>query len=159
MKSMILALSGMLLLAGCAGYGDQSKAPAEEIAPPVTRGLPGTSWRLVNFQSMDDSIGTKIPPNPEKYVLTFASDGALSAQLDCNRLVGKWEAQPSSPTGGSLTISGGAMTRAMCQPGAMDSDIARDVDFIRSYTIRGTTLGLALQADAGIYTWEALPPK
>ena len=51
------------------------------------------------------------------------------------------------------------MTRAMCQPGAMDSTIARDMGYIRSYTIRGTTLSLALQADAGIYTWEALPPN
>ncbi len=129
------------------------------VSPPITRGLPGTSWRLVQFQSSDDSIGTKIPPNPEKYVLTFASDGSLSAQLDCNRLAGKWEAQPSSPTGGGLTISGGAMTRALCQPGAMDSTIARDMGYIRSYTIRGTQLHLALQADAGIYSWEAVPPN
>lgn len=129
------------------------------VAPPVTRGLPGTSWRLVQFQSSDDSIGIKIPPNPEKYMLTFASDGSLSAQLDCNRLAGKWSAEPTSPTGGGLTISGGALTRAMCQPGAMDSTIARDMGYIRSYTIRGTTLSLALQADAGIYTWEAVPPN
>ena len=128
------------------------------VAPPVTRGLPGTKWRLVQFQSMDDSIGTKIPPNPEKYVLNFASDGSLAAQLDCNRLMGKWEATPRSPTGGGLAISGGAMTRAMCQPGAMDVTIARDLGFVRSYTIRGTTLSLSLMADAGIYTWEALPP-
>lgn len=129
------------------------------VSPPVTRGLPGTSWQLVNFQSSDDSIGTKVPPNPEKYVLTFASDGKLSAQLDCNRLAGSWEAKPSSPTAGSLEVKGGAMTRAMCQPGAMDTQIARDMGFVRSYTIRGTTLSLALQADAGIYTWEALPPQ
>ncbi|MEQ1551205.1 META domain-containing protein [Sphingorhabdus sp.] len=157
MKSLSLALLGALLLVGCAPYADDAKAPAGAVAPPVTRGLPGTSWRLVQFQSSDDNIGIKIPPNPEQYVLTFASDGSLSAQLDCNRLAGKWEAQPSSPTGGGLLISGGAMTRAMCQPGAMDSTIARDIGYIRSYTIRGTTLSLALQADAGIYTWEAVP--
>ena len=127
--------------------------------PPVTRGLPGTKWRLVQFQSMDDSIGTKVPPNPEKYLLTFASDGTLTAQLDCNRLAGKWEATPSSPTGGGLAIGGGAMTRAMCQPGAMDTQIARDMGFVRSYTIGGTQLHLALQADAGIYTWQAVPPQ
>lgn len=159
MKYSVVILSAAVLLAGCAPYADDAKAPAEAAALPQTRGLPGTSWQLVQFQSMDDSIGTKAPPNPEKYVLTFASDGSLSAQLDCNRLVGKWEAQPSSPTGGGLTIGGGGMTRAMCQPGAMDSVIARDLAFVRSYTIRGTELHLALQADGGIYSWKALPPK
>ena len=159
MKNVGLAITGILLLAGCANYGEESKAPAEAVAPPQTRGLPGTSWRLVKFQSMDDSIGAKIPPNPENYILTFASDGSLSAQLDCNRLASKWEAKPRSPTSGSLMISDGALTRAMCQPGAMDTTIARDFSYVRSYTIRGTQLHLALQADAGIYSWEALPPE
>ena len=159
MKKAILSLSAALMVSGCAGYGEQPEKPVESVAPPQTRGLPGTSWRLVQFQSMDDSIGTKIPPDPEKYVLKFASDGSLSAQLDCNRLNGKWEAQPSSPTSGGLTISGGAMTRAMCQPGAMDTQIARDFSYVRSYTIRGTRLSLALMADAGIYEWEAQPPR
>lgn len=127
--------------------------------PPVTRGLPGTKWRLVHFESSDDSIGKRIPPNPEKYILHFASDGSLSAQLDCNRLAGSWKAAPASPTGGGLEISGGAMTRAMCPPGAMDTAIARDLAYVRSYTIVGTTLNLALQADAGIYSWAAIPPE
>jgi heat shock protein HslJ/membrane-bound inhibitor of C-type lysozyme len=129
------------------------------VSPPVTRGLPGTRWRLVHFQSSDDSIGTRIPPNPEKYLLHFASDGSLSAQLDCNRLAGKWAATPGSPTGGGLEIQGGGVTRAMCQPGAMDTQIARDMGFVRSYTIRGTRLSLALMADAGIYDWEAVAPE
>lgn len=126
--------------------------------PPVTRGLPGTSWRLVHFQSMDDAIGTRVPPNPERYVLTFASDGKLTAQLDCNRLAGGWQAAPSSPMAGGLTFTSGAMTRAMCQPGAMDTQIARDLDYVRSYTIKDNRLSLSLQADAGIYLWEAIPP-
>lgn len=159
MRKTVLALAAIAVLSGCASYGDNAKEASEAVAPPVTRGLPGTSWRLVHFQSMDDSIGTKIPPNPEKYVLTFASDGSFSAQLDCNRSNGKWEASPTSPTGGGLSINGGAMTRAMCQPGAMDTKIAADFAYVRSYTIRGTRLSLALMADAGIYEWEALPPK
>jgi heat shock protein HslJ len=129
------------------------------VGPPITRGLPGTTWRLVQFQSSDDSIGTKIPPNTDKYVMTFASDGTLSAQLDCNRLSGKWDAKPTSPMAGTLTIIGGPMTMAACQPGAMDTAIARDLRFVRSYTIKGRQLHLALQADAGIYSWMAVPPQ
>jgi hypothetical protein len=47
----------------------------------------------------------------------------------------------------------------MCPPGAMDTAIARDLAYVRSYTIVGTTLNLALQADAGIYSWAAIPPE
>jgi heat shock protein HslJ len=121
-------------------------------APPTTLG--GTKWQLVHFQSSDDAIGTKVPPSVERYTLHFSSDGSAALQLDCNRAMSQWKAEPSSPTGGGLNMSGGPMTRAMCQPGAMDTQIARDLACIRSYTFRGEFLGLALEADAGIYLWK-----
>ncbi len=121
-------------------------------APPTT--LAGTKWQLVHFQSSDDSIGTKIPPAVERYTLEFKDGGSAALQLDCNRAMSQWKAEPSSPTGGGLSMSGGPMTRAMCQPGAMDTQIARDLANIRSYTLRGEFLGLALQADAGVYLWK-----
>lgn len=119
---------------------------------PPERGLAGTEWRLVHFQSSDDAIGTRMPPNPERYTLQFRADGSLALRLDCNRAMGKWAATPST-TGGSLTLTGGAMTRAFCGPGAMDSQIARDLPRIRSYTFAGANLSLALEADGGIYLW------
>jgi heat shock protein HslJ len=87
-------------------------------------------------------------------VLEFMPDGSAALQLDCNRARSMWKAEPSSPTGGGLTMGPGPMTRAACQPGAMDSQIARDLTNIRSYTFRGEFLGLALYADAGIYLWK-----
>ncbi|MDX2209554.1 MAG: META domain-containing protein [Sphingopyxis sp.] len=121
-------------------------------APPTA--LAGTKWQLVHFQSSDDSIGTKVPPSVERYTLEFKDDGSAALQLDCNRAMSQWKAEPSSPTGGGLSMGPGPMTRAMCQPGAMDTQIARDLANIRSYTFRGELLGLALQADAGIYLWK-----
>ena len=123
-------------------------------APPTE--LAGTKWQLVHFQSSDDAIGTKVPPAVERYVLEFMPDGNAALQLDCNRARSMWKAEPSSPTGGELTMAPGPMTRAACQPGAMDTQIARDLSNIRSYTFRGEFLGLALQADAGIYLWKII---
>lgn len=124
-----------------------------QIQPPVPT-LAGSKWRLVHFQSSDDAIGTKVPPSVERYTMEFMADGNVALQLDCNRAGSTWEAASSSARGGSLALKGGPMTRAMCQPGAMDTQIARDLSRVRSYTFDGNRLSLALEADAGIYVWE-----
>ena len=118
--------------------------------------LAGTSWRLVHFQSSDDAIGTVVPPRVELYTLTFNDDGSLPMRLDCNRGMARWEASPTSARGGLLEVSPGAMTRAMCGEGSMDSRIARDMSRVRSFTLADGRLHLALEADGGIYSWEPL---
>lgn len=127
-----------------------------QVQEPLAR-LEGTTWRLVHFQSSDDAIGTVVPPRVERYTLHFMADGALALALDCNRASARWEAEPTSPRGGSLIVRPGPMTRAMCGPGAMDTRIAQDMGRVRSFTIADNTLNLALKADAGIYVWEPAP--
>jgi heat shock protein HslJ len=124
-----------------------------QVEPPAIT-LAGSKWRLVHFQSSDDAIGTKVPPSVERYNMEFMADGNVALQLDCNRARARWESTSSSPRGGSLTLRSGPMTRAMCQPGAMDTKIAGDLARVRSYTFVGNRLSLALEADAGIYVWE-----
>jgi heat shock protein HslJ len=111
----------------------------------------------VHFQSSDDSIGTVVPPNVQDYTLQFMADGSLAMQLDCNRATGMWKIGQKTDTGGLLSITPGAMTRAMCQPGAIDTRLARDMGYVRSFTMAGGRLNLALEADAGIYMWEPAP--
>lgn len=135
--------------AGVRQCRDQA-APLQTAQAP--RSLAGSAWRLIHFQSSDDATGTKVPPNAERYTLQFAADGSLALRLDCNRANGKWTAVPSA-TGGSLTLTGGAMTRAFCGPGALDSQIARDLTRVRSYTFAGMNLSLALEAGGGTYLW------
>ncbi len=127
-----------------------------QIQPPVPA-ITGTSWTLVAFQSSDDAIGRKVPPGIERYTISFAADGSLALQLDCNRANGSYAVTSQSETGGMLEIKAGAMTRAMCGPGAMDTQIARDLANLRSYTIRGDRLFLALLADGGIYEFRRNP--
>jgi para-nitrobenzyl esterase len=132
---------------------EQAAAAQPQNQPPLAA-LVGPMWTLVAFQSSDDAIGRRVPPNPERYTLRFAEDGSLALQLDCNRATGRYSASSQSETGGSITINGGAMTRAMCGPGAMDTQIARDLQHIRSYTLKEGRLFLALMADGGIYEFR-----
>ncbi len=116
----------------------------------------GTSWRLLRFQSSDDRIGIIIPPNTARYTLLFDRNGSLVMRLDCNRAMGRWSIPATSATGGPIAITGGAMTRAYCGPKSLDSQIARDLGRVRSYTIAGTQLSLSLEADGGTYLWERI---
>jgi heat shock protein HslJ len=115
--------------------------------------LAGTSWQLAYFDSSDDAIGHLVPPRLERYTAEFTADGAASFQLDCNRLASRWTQTAVNASGGSIAFAPGAMTRAFCGEEAMDARIARDLAKVRSFTIVGDRLTLALEADAGTYVW------
>lgn len=67
---------------GCGG-GEKAAAPAGEAgAPPaasaaasLSNPLAGTEWRLVEFQSMDDAVGTVRPSDPSLYTMRLNGDG------------------------------------------------------------------------------------
>jgi len=129
------------LLASCA----TTQAP-----PKASPGLAGTSWQLVKFQGGDDT--TLTPDDRTKYTIEFGADGVVSTRLDCNRGRGGW----TSAAPGQLQLDPLALTRAMCPPGSMDNQIARNWGYIRSYVIKNGHLFLSLMADGGIYEFE--PP-
>lgn len=120
-------------------------------------GLSGTRWRLEKFESSDDAQGVTQPADPARYGLEFQADGQLAMRLDCNRGTAQWVATPSEPGRGVLSISPGAMTRAMCPPGSWDTRLAQNLGEVQSYVIQGDRLHLALKLDSGIYTWVREP--
>ena len=135
-------LLAALLLAFACSTGTQT---SPQDAPAA---LGGSSWQLVKFQSSDGN--TLTPDDKAKYTITFGNDGRVSARIDCNRGSGTWKsAGPNQLQFGPL-----ALTRAMCPPGSMHDRIAKDWEFVRSYTIKDGHLFLALMADGGIYEFE-----
>lgn len=115
--------------------------------------LVGT-WRLVELQSSDDAIGTTRPDDPSKYELTLNADGSVAARLDCNRGVGQWQSNgPNEITFGQL-----GMTRAMCLGNSLDTRIARDLGFVRTYVLQGDRLSLNMFADGGNLVWDRTAP-
>ena len=126
--------------------GVRTEAPPQNAAP----GLGGTSWQLVRFQGSDDKLLT--PDDPAKYTIAFATDGSVSARIDCNRGRGTWKSSgPNQLQFGLL-----ALTRAMCPPGSLHDRMVKDWEFVRSYIWQGKSLFVALMADGGIYQFEPL---
>ena len=98
----VLWLVMLVLVVGCA-----------PVAPPgKVDGLSGVSWQLVRIQGSDDTI--VIPDDGSKYILALATDGSVTARIDCNRGRGTWKS--AGPT--QLQLGPMVLTRAMCPPGS-----------------------------------------
>lgn len=119
--------------------------------------LAGTSWRLVELQSMDDSIGIVRPEDPDRYTMALLEGGTASMVLNCNRASGPWSAEAASDESGSFSIGPLAMTRMLCPSPSLDERLARELEYVRSYLLRAGRLHLSLMADGGIQVWEPAP--
>lgn len=130
-------------------------APA---APRPASALANTQWRLVEFQSMDDSQGTQRPEAASRYVLRLDADGTATLWLNCNRITGTWIAEPAgkaaSATGGGFRFDHFPARVAPCPAPGMDQIMLRQVPNVRSFTLRQGRLHLGLMADGGIYVWS-----
>lgn len=158
----VLAIFAILLISGIVSgcqpavkMGNSDEGAPEAAVSSSDNSLAGTSWRLVDFQSMDDAIGTVRPADSSLYTMRLNSDGSVNMRLNCNRARGTWSAKPSSSgTSGGFKFGPLAMTRALCSPPSLDEKIAAQASFIRTYLLKDGRLHLSLMADGGIYTWE-----
>lgn len=139
----------VLLLALVAGNGLAADAK-----------LAGTGWRLAEFRSMSDEVGSRFPDHPLAVQLHLAEDGTATFRLDCNRGTAKWQAQPSSDaSNGGFEFGVIASTRALCPGAGLGERLARDAQYVRGYFLRDGRLSLSLMADGGIYLFDPIPPK
>jgi para-nitrobenzyl esterase len=136
-------LSTLLVPSACA-----VRAPAPARSALIDLG--GTSWQLVKFQSSDEKLLT--PDDPAKYTISFGTDGSISARIDCNRGRGTWKS--SGPN--QLQFGPLALTRAQCPPGSLHDRVVKDWEYVRTYTLKGGQLFLALMADGGIYEFTPI---
>jgi len=134
-------ISSLVLFGCCAAVLAQQNAPSN---------LAGTSWRLVMFQSSDDT--TLVPSATSSYTLAFNLGGSVNVQADCNHGRGTW----TSPSPGQIEFGPVALTRMMCPPSPLNRRFARDLENISSYIIKDGHLFLALKIDGGIYEFEPL---
>jgi len=134
---LVVVLLGLLAVV-------RGQIPSQNLAAD----LAGTAWQLVKFQGGDDT--TLIPEDRSKYTVAFASSGDVNLRIDCNRGHGTWK----SPEPHQLEFGSMALTRAMCPPAPLNDRLAKDWQYVRSYTLKDGHLFLALQADAGTYEFE-----
>ncbi len=140
------AIAWALILAGCA-----TSPPAQ--APVAGPTLSSTEWRLIEFQSPKEAIGTIRPNQGEAYTLRFNSDGTLAAGLSCNRGSGRWSSPDAMATTGSINLDLQAVTQAACEPSPLER-IGADLNRVRTFVIRDGRLHLNLMMDSGDYVWE-----
>ena len=140
MRSVFWLLVSLIIF-GCAQMAPQA----------ASAGLGGSSWQLVKFQGGDGAA--LIPDDKSKYTLAFGADGVVNARIDCNRGMGAWKSRgPHQLEFGPL-----ALTRMACPPAPLTDRITKDWTYVRTYTMRGGHLFLALMADAGVYEFEPAP--
>jgi hypothetical protein len=122
--------------------------------------LAGTSWRLVEIQSMDDATGTVRPGDPSRFTMHLNQDGSVNLVLDCNRANGTWTAESSADeSNGSFEFGTLATTKALCPPPNLGESIAVQAQYIRGYLLKDGRLSLSLMADGGIWAWEPHEPE
>jgi len=117
--------------------------------------LAGTDWQLAAIQSMDDAQGRTVVPQPERFTLSFATDGSVAMRLDCNRGAGRYqaEASPARASSGQMKFDAIGVTRALCLPPGLDGRVAQGLAHVRSYLLKDGKLFLSLLADGGILEW------
>ena len=121
------------------------------------RTLEGTSWRLVQIESMNDAQGTTPIPDPDAFTVSFGEDGNATFQLDCNSGSGSFEAAPTGDGAtGSLTFGPIASTLMGCPEPSLDQEVGAALPHVRGYTFKNDQLHMSLMADGGILSWAAL---
>lgn len=145
-------LGAAMLLSVVAGCGGQAVEDVPDTGAGSARQtsdeLAGTSWRLVEIASMDDSEW--VPGDPSMYTLTFGTDGSVSIVADCNRGTGSYTSQ--SP--GQLRFGVIAATQALCPPPSLHDVYMKQFEWVRSYVFEGGALFLATMADGSIIEFQ-----
>lgn len=133
--------------------GLASVAACTTPAPPVSASLADTSWTLVAYRGAD---GAEIrPARPDQYRLHFQVDGRLTAQIDCNRGSGSWQATGQQ---GGLRLGPLALTRMMCPPGPLNNQLPAAIETLQSYRVVDGQLQLQAAANTGSYIWQRAQP-
>jgi len=110
--------------------------------------LAGSSWRLVQIMSMDDSVD--VPEDVSKYTLELQAGGEAAMRADCNRGIGTWTSKSNS----QLQFGPIAATRALCRPGSLSEKYLAQFEWVRSYVMQDGHLFLATMADGSIIEFE-----
>jgi len=158
--------SAGLLSTGCQRTGEENTGPAQlQSSQPLspaktTMVLADTKWSLVEFQSMDDAIGTKRTIDPSRYTMQLGSDGQVEMRLNCNAAAGTWSAEPGQDRlSGRFEFGRLTVTSALCPPPSLDELVSSQAPYVRSYLLQDGRLYLSLMADGGIFVWQPQTDK
>lgn len=118
-------------------------AELDRLTDPAAR-LTGTTWRwILAFSSSSEQTAIE---NPDNYTITFAEDGTVAVQADCNRAGGSYTFE-----GDTLTITLGPTTLAACPEGSRGDAFLNYLSTATSLSYEGSNLNIVLNADSGMF--------
>lgn len=129
--------------------GSNSGAVVSEIPQDDEEILKSRTWVWINTQMNDDS--ETAPTTPGAFTATFAEEGVLSAETDCNNGTGSYELGERN----SLIIGPIASTRKACINDTNEFAYFEQLSEVGSYMIdEDERLILMLQYDSGSMIFE-----
>lgn len=126
-------------------------------AAAATDPIAGTTWQLLQIESMTSEQPSTSIADPTKYTVMFGDDGQAVFQIDCNQGSGTFQTVAAADDSGGLTFGPIAVTRMFCPQPSDDTKVAAALGYVRSYLLSNGKLYLSLLADSGIMHWEPLP--
>jgi heat shock protein HslJ len=124
-----------------------AEPPAEEAAPAEVS-LTGVVWEWIGFTDpVDEPL---VIADPAQYTVEFMADGTVAAKADCNNGAGSYTAAE-----GSISITIGAMTMALCPPESYSDQFVEYLNAVAVYSFIEGDLLLDLPIDSGTLRFQA----
>ena len=147
----LAALAALLLLSATPGVSIAQQVPVQIPRSPSAGALAQGPWQWLGSDYGDGS--STRPSEPIRYTIEFRAAGALTAQADCNTVLGTF-----SETGAELSIQLGPSTLVACPPGSLAEEFKRDLSRVTGFTQTSAQLVLRLGTGADSMTFVAIPP-
>ncbi|HMC71867.1 MAG TPA: META domain-containing protein [Mycobacteriales bacterium] len=105
----------------------------------VGSGLVGPTWRVTAVATTAPAWQAVVPAAESlRYTITFANDGTAAIKADCNQVTAAYTTTP----GGTITITPGPSTLAVCPEGSMGQPFVAALSAVTSYSVNGNELTL-----------------
>ncbi|MEZ4864285.1 MAG: META domain-containing protein [Caldilineaceae bacterium] len=121
--------------------------PAAEAEGAMDESLTGTTWQWVG---LTDPMQQVTIDTPENYTLTFLADGSIQIHADCNEATAAYTATDE----GSLTITPGVTTLALCEPESRGEELLQKLGFAARYFFQDGHLFIDMMADGGTLEFQ-----
>lgn len=150
MKRILYPFLLLAVLAACApATGPTTTETPEQVAIAEPPQLTDGTWRLLSLQ---EAGGAQLDLQEQVYSLTFAPDGNVGAQLDCNTGGGSYELD-----GNGISFGPVVSTLMFCSEDSLASNFGVALTRVESYAISGDEL--ILSAEDGTSLRFALQPE
>lgn len=110
--------------------------------------LTGTTWEWV---SLTDPLGETVVNDPTRYTVRFNEDGTAVITADCNNVAAEYTATAE----GSLTITLGPSTLALCPEDSQDQQFLTGLENAALYFFQEGDLYIDMFADGGTLQFQA----